>query len=77
MGTESSWLKGTIENPVQLLKRLEAHDWDSERSNDTQRWRAGIDDWEEIQNGIFFVPDGKAIHEHYVAARNLANYGHE
>ena len=77
MATESSSLKGKIESPVQLLKRLEQHDWGYSRSDDHREWKAGKQDWEEIQHGATSVPNGAAILKHYAAAWNLANYGHE
>ena len=77
MATESSSQKGAIESPVQLLRRLEKHDWYYAMSDDHREWRAGKDDWGEILEGEKTVPNGAAILEHYVAARSLAYYGHE
>jgi len=77
MATESSSRKGVPENPVQLLRRLEQHDWNYSRSDDHREWRAGRDDWDEIMTGVKSVPNGKAIFTMYFAARNLAYYGHE
>lgn len=77
MVTESSSLKGAIESPVQLLRRLEKHNWDHTRSGDNREWILGKIDWDEIKRGIESVPNGVAILEHYVAARSLAYYGHE
>ena len=77
MATESSSWKGEIESPVQLLKRLEKHDWDFARSDSPSDWRTGQDNWDAIKKGVRIVPNGKAIFKHYVAARNLAYYGHE
>ena len=76
MGTESLWLKGPVETPVQLLKRLEAHDWDHKKCGDTRRWMAGNTDRAEILLGAKSVPNGKEIMKYYRIAWNLANYGH-
>lgn len=77
MATESSSLKGTIQSPAQLLKRLEQHDYDSQRGSDAQTWSAGIDDWDAITLGAKSVPHGASILRHYLAARSLVEYGHE
>lgn len=77
MATESSSLKGKIDTPVQLLQRLEQHDWEYSRSDDIREWKAGRSDWEQIADGIKSVPNGMAVYKHYVTARNLAYYGHE
>ena len=77
MGTESSSSRGKIESPVQLLKRLEQHDWGYSRSDDHREWKAGKQDWEQIKQGMESVSNGVAIFGHYTAAWNLANYGHE
>ena len=76
MATESSSRRGVPENPVQLLKRLEQHDWHYARSDDIREWKAGKQDWDEIVAGAKSVPNGEQIMEHYVLARNLADYGH-
>jgi len=76
MATESSSSKALIESPVQLLKRLEQHDWGYSRSDDHREWKAGKQDWDEIVAGAKSVPNGEQIMEHYVLARNLADYGH-
>lgn len=77
MVTESSSLKGEIKTPVELLKRLEQHDWGHSRSDDIREWKVGKQDWDEIVAGAKSVPNGEQIMEHYVLARNLADYGHE
>ena len=77
MATESSSLRGAILSPVQLLKRLEQHDWYYAMSDDHRSWQSGRDNWEQIEAGAKVVPNGAAILKNYVAAWNLANYGHK
>lgn len=77
MGMGSSLWKGPVTTPVQLLRRLEQHDWLYAMSDDHRSWQRGNDDWEEITAGAKIVPNGAAILKNYVAARNLANYGHK
>lgn len=77
MVTASSWPRGKIESPAQLLKRLEQHDWYYAMSDDHRHWTAGRDNWDEILEGSREVPNGAAILKHYAAAWNLVNYGHE
>ena len=77
MATESSSRKGVPENPVQLLRRLEQHDWNYSRTDDHREWKTGTHDWDEIMEGIKSVPNGARIAKHYIRARNLAYYGHE
>ncbi len=76
MVTESSSLRGRIETPVQLLQRLERHDWLHSRSDDHREWRAGKQDWEQIQQGAIDVSNGEIIMKHYLLARSYAYYGH-
>jgi hypothetical protein len=77
MATESSSQKGRIETSVQLLRRLEQHDWEHSRSDEYHEWRSGRDDWDEIKAGARSVPNGAIITKHYQIARKYAYYGHE
>lgn len=77
MAKESSSSKGAVENPLQLLRRLEEHDYHHVTESDTQRWADGKEDWTQIKQGVNLLPNGQAILDHYIAARMLATYGHE
>lgn len=77
MVTQSSSSKDPITSPAQLLQRLQKHDWLHDRADDFDSYRRGREDIEEIRAAARELLNGKAIYKHYVAAHNLAYYGHE
>ena len=66
-----------IATPHLLLRALQDHDWDYEKSDDFRMYQRGKSDEQRIARARKLVPNGDAIYKHYVAILNLVNYGHE
>ena len=55
----------------ELIKRLKAHDWYYDRSDDPQTYRHGREERQAIQWLVGQVPDGQDLYNTYAAPRGF------